>query len=150
MNEGVQAAVAGIVGHVDAPLQSMLNYNWTAMEAVGDHSPYISEIEKVFKHDIAIVMRVIVSKNYRNFLCRHLTKRVVPHITCTIFRIKRIEHGGAHQLQLDTQALKSILLQVPTYGLDTEEPIPASHRRYVDREIGKLDGLLKTIATPIT
>ncbi|KAK1551372.1 hypothetical protein Q3G72_034524 [Acer saccharum] len=48
---------------------------------------------------------------------------------------------------LDTQAIKTILLDIPSLGRDT--PSTASYSKFVTREMSKAEALLKVILSPV-
>jgi hypothetical protein len=70
-----------------------------------------------------------------------LAASFAPRFHANIFRCKRISETGAQQMLLDTHAVKTLLLEVPSLGGQTSTP--ASYTKYVTREMSKAEHLLK-------
>lgn len=66
-----------------------------------------------------------------------------------IFKCKSISSIGAEQLLLDTQALRSVLIQITLLGTDTGTQVSVLYSKLVGKGIIKIEQLLKTIMTPI-
>lgn len=54
--------------------------------------------------------------------CRSFVSRFAVNLT----RCKPISEIGAEQMLLDTQAVKSLLIDIPNLGLETTAPVPTS------------------------
>eukprot|EP00808_Paulinella_micropora_P014132 g6217.t1 len=137
LNRAVKALVAAIaVGLNRGPLAQMLKMPWGTWEAVGDQSDYVNVIHSRLKSDV-------------------LATAIIPAYISAIFKCKRVSDIGGHQLALDAHALKSILLSVPDFGKsENVGAAPAKARgpfrafiRYVNREMGKAEALLKTLVS---
>jgi hypothetical protein len=96
-----------------------------------------------------------VSENYFRFFCEKFAGSVAPKVYGAVFRCKRFSDTGAQQLLLDVHAVKTLLIDLPTYtaareaaaagGASSTPAVPASYARLVTREMGKCEALLKVV-----
>eukprot|EP00457_Paulinella_chromatophora_P001678 gb/GEZN01001680.1/.p1 GENE.gb/GEZN01001680.1/~~gb/GEZN01001680.1/.p1 ORF type:complete len:936 (-),score=172.77 gb/GEZN01001680.1/:76-2814(-) len=151
-------AVKALVGAMTSafnkgPLTQMTKMPWSTWSSVGDQSEYINLFHACLKLDVAEV-RQVVSARYFALFCTQLASAVIPAFVAAIFKCKRVSNVGGHQLALDANALKSVLLSLPNMvklsGADSAPPAAArgqfrAFHRYVAREMGKVEFLLKTL-----
>ncbi|PNY10859.1 vacuolar sorting-associated protein 53, partial [Trifolium pratense] len=76
-----------------------------------------------------------------------LASSLGPRFYSNIFKCKQISETGAQQMLLDTQAVKTILLEIPSLGRQTSSA--ASYSKFVSREMSKAEALLKVILSPV-
>ncbi|KDO54004.1 hypothetical protein CISIN_1g0191322mg, partial [Citrus sinensis] len=76
-----------------------------------------------------------------------LASSLGPRFYANIFKCKHISETGAQQMLLDTQAVKTILLDIPSLGRQTSNA--ASYTKFVSREMSKAEALLKVILSPV-
>ncbi|KAJ0770026.1 putative vacuolar protein sorting-associated protein [Helianthus annuus] len=76
-----------------------------------------------------------------------LASSLGPRFYLNIFKCKQISETGAQQMLLDTQAVKTILLDIPSLGRQTSGA--AGYAKFVSREMSKAEALLKVILSPI-
>eukprot|EP00898_Chlorokybus_atmophyticus_P008215 jgi/Chlat1/8395/Chrsp80S07907 len=165
--------VLGIETRLEAALQGMAKTNWGSLEGVGDQSEYVNMINQVLTSSVP-QMHELMPPLYFRFFCDKLAASFAPRFYVNIFKCKRISETGAQQMLLDTHAIKTLLMDVPTMGsqasvhvcVDYESvsglvvllaelctlqqgvPVPASYSKYVTREMGKAEALLKVILSP--
>ena len=133
--------------------------NWSALEMVGDQSPYVDALTRALAAFVPTV-KATVSANYFRFFCEKLAGGVAPKLYRATFKCKRFSDAGAQQFLLDLHAVKTILIDLPTtqsadYEEDlsgrTEKPtyvVPPAYGRAVTREMGKCEALVKVILSP--
>merc|ERR1711934_321282 len=63
----------------------------------------------------------------------------------TIFKLKTLSDSGTQQLLLDAQAIRTLLLDLPSLG---NHSLPPSYSRTVQQEMSKAEILLKVILSP--
>ncbi|KAG5524528.1 hypothetical protein RHGRI_031253 [Rhododendron griersonianum] len=76
-----------------------------------------------------------------------LASSLGPRFYLNIFKCKQISETGAQQMLLDTQAIKTILLDIPPLGRQTSGA--SNYSKFVSREMSKAEALLKVILSPI-
>merc|ERR1711916_73497 len=65
----------------------------------------------------------------------------------SLLRISRVSDDGTYQLLLDSQTLRSLLLELPNRGSDPS-PVPRGFTRVVNKEMDKLESIIKVLKTP--
>lgn len=113
----VTAALTTLVSGLESRTElvtGIAKINWGALEIVGDQSSYVDACSAAL---LAAVPRVhaAVSENYFRFFCEKFAGSVAPKVYGAIFRCKRFSDTGAQQLLLDVHAVKTLLLDLPTY-----------------------------------
>lgn len=93
------------------------------------------------------VLGSLLSPVYFQFFLDKLASSVGPRFYLNIFKCKQISETGAQQMLLDTQAVKTILLDIPSLGKQTSGA--ASYSKFVSREMSKAEALLKVILSPV-
>eukprot|EP00808_Paulinella_micropora_P031813 g55899.t1 len=152
LNRAVKVLVAAITSDIKTgPLADMAKMPWSTWSSVGDQSEYINKIHVCLQTNVAEVRRVI-SNRYFALFCTQLASAVIPDYVATIFKLRRVTDVGGHQLALDANVLKSILLKIPDVGKEEGKEAPVGARgpfraftRYVTREMGRVESLLKTL-----
>ncbi|GER51290.1 vacuolar protein sorting protein [Striga asiatica] len=76
-----------------------------------------------------------------------LASSLGPRFYHNIFKCKQISETGAQQMLLDTQAVKTILLEIPSLGKQVSAA--AGYSKFVSSEMSKAEALLKVILSPI-
>lgn len=144
----VTAAIGSLVSGADARLEPVLTgmtkVRWGELEAVGDQSDYVTTCASALQTYVPSVGET-VSENYFQFFVEKLAASFAPKFYSNIFKCRRFNDAGAQQLLLDTHAMKSILLELPTMGQGRQ---PASYAKLVGREMTRAESLLKVIQTP--
>ncbi|KAH9299234.1 hypothetical protein KI387_030916, partial [Taxus chinensis] len=72
---------------------------------------------------------------------------LAPRFHLNIYKCKHISEAGAQQMLLDTHAVKTILLEVPSIG--GQSAASPGYTKFVGREMGKAEALLKVILSPM-
>ncbi|XP_022862389.1 vacuolar protein sorting-associated protein 53 A-like isoform X4 [Olea europaea var. sylvestris] len=138
--------VNGIETKFDAEMAAMTRVPWGTLESVGDQSEYVNSINMIFTTSIP-VLGSLLSPIYFQFFLDKLASSLGPRFYLNIFKCKQISETGAQQMLLDTQAVKTILLDIPSLGKQTSGA--SSYSKFVNREMSKAEALLKVILSPV-
>ncbi|KAJ0762596.1 putative vacuolar protein sorting-associated protein [Helianthus annuus] len=138
--------VNGLETKFDTEMLTMTRVSWGTLESVGDQSEYVTNIKMILNGSIP-VLGSLLSPVYFQFFLDKLASSLGPRFYLNIFKCKQISETGAQQMLLDTQAVKTILLDIPSLGKQTSGA--ASYSKFVSREMSKAEALLKVILSPI-
>eukprot|EP00897_Mesotaenium_endlicherianum_P004927 jgi/Mesen1/4462/ME000227S03482 len=137
--------VLGVETRLDTELAAMTRVAWALLESVGDQSEYVNAISGVLSSSIPVIASLL-SPVYFQFFLEKLAASFAPRFYVSIFKCKRISGTGAQQMLLDTHAVKTLLLDVTSMG--GPQVAAATYSKYVTRELGKAEALLKVILSP--
>ncbi|MED6133183.1 HIT domain protein [Stylosanthes scabra] len=129
--------VHGLETKFDIEMAAMTRVPWGTLESVGDQSEYVNAINLILTTSIPTL----------GSLLSPLASSLGPRFYSNIFKCKQISETGAQQMLLDTQAVKTILLEIPSLGRQTSGA--ASYSKFVSREMSKAEALLKVILSPV-
>lgn len=138
--------VHGLETKFDAEMAAMTRVPWGTLESVGDQSEYVNAINLILTSSIP-ALGSLLSPIYFQFFLDKLASSLGPRFYLNIFKCKQISETGAQQMLLDTQAVKTILLEIPSLGRQTSGA--ASYSKFVSREMSKAEALLKVILSPV-
>ncbi|XP_077219870.1 membrane trafficking VPS53 family protein isoform X3 [Tasmannia lanceolata] len=138
--------VHGLETKFDAEMAAMTRVPWGTLESVGDQSEYVNGINSILTSSIP-VLGSLLSPIYFQFFLDKLAASLGPRFYLNIYKCKLISETGAQQMLLDTQAVKTILLDIPALGRQTTGA--AGYSKFVSREMSKAEALLKVILSPI-
>ena len=136
--------VVGLETRADAALVAMAKLEWADIDLVGDQSEYVNTFSEVLA-DFVPRLGALLSLNNFRFMCDKFTASFIPRFYRTVFRCKRLSDPGTQQLLLDAQAIRTLLLDLPSLG---NHPLPPSYSRGVTQEMSKAENLLKVILSP--
>ncbi|XP_058723659.1 vacuolar protein sorting-associated protein 53 A [Vicia villosa] len=138
--------VNGLETKFDIEMAAMTRVPWGTLESVGDQSEYVNAINLILTTSIP-TLGSLLSPVYFQFFLDKLASSLGPRFYSNIFKCKQISETGAQQMLLDTQAVKTILLEIPSLGRQTSSA--ASYSKFVSREMSKAEALLKVILSPV-
>lgn len=138
--------VHGLETKFDAEMVAMTRVPWATLESVGDQSEYVNGISSILSSSIP-VLGTLLSPTYFQYFLDKLAASLGPRFYLNIYKCKHISETGAQQMLLDTQAVKTILLDIPALGKQSTGA--ASYSKFVSREMGKAEALLKVILSPV-
>lgn len=138
--------VHGLESKFDAEMGAMTRVPWGTLESVGDQSEYVNNINMILASSIPVLGNLL-SPIYFQFFLDKLASSLGPRFYLNIFKCKHISETGAQQMLLDTQAVKTILQDIPSLGRQTSGA--ASYSKFVSREMSKAEALLKVILSPL-
>ncbi|KAL8195974.1 hypothetical protein R6Q57_024974, partial [Mikania cordata] len=110
----------GVETKVDIEMAAMTRVPWGMLESVGDQSEYVNNLNIILTGSVPTLGSLLSPVYFQFFLDKML---------------------------LDTQAVKTILLDIPTLGRQTSGA--AGYAKFVSREMSKAEALLKVILSPI-
>ncbi|XP_057506623.1 LOW QUALITY PROTEIN: vacuolar protein sorting-associated protein 53 A-like [Actinidia eriantha] len=139
--------VHGLETKFDAEMAAMTRIPWGTLESVGDQSEYINSINMILSSSIPTLGNLL-STIYFQFFLDKLASSLGPRFYQNIFKCKHISETGAQQMLLDTQAIKTILLDIPSLGRQQTSGA-ANYSKFVGREMSKAEALLKVILSPV-
>ncbi|KAF9417715.1 Vacuolar protein sorting-associated protein 53, partial [Podila epigama] len=143
-----RALVRAVENHYEPALVSMSKLPWAIVEYVGDQSEYVSGIHNTLDTCVGAIQELITNKRYFRTFCDKLIESFVSRFAVNLTRCKPISEIGAEQMLLDTQAVKSLLVEIPNIGLEAPAPVPSSFVKFVNRGLGKVETILKTTMSP--
>ncbi|KAF9326080.1 Vacuolar protein sorting-associated protein 53 [Podila minutissima] len=143
-----RALVRAVENHYEPAMVNMSKLPWATVEYVGDQSEYVSSIHNTLKTCVGGTQELITNKRYFRTFCDKLIESFVSRFAVNLTRCKPISEIGAEQMLLDTQAVKSLLIDIPNLGLETTAPVPTSFVKFVNRGLGKVETILKTAMSP--
>ncbi|KAF9581275.1 Vacuolar protein sorting-associated protein 53 [Lunasporangiospora selenospora] len=138
-----RALVRAVESHYDPALLAMSKLPWGTVENVGDQSEYVTSIHGTLKTCVGAIQELITNKRYFRTFCDKFVE-----FATNITKCKPISEIGAEQMLLDTQAVKSLLMDIPNLGLESATTVPASFSKFVNRSLGKIETILKTAMSP--
>ncbi|PKA50631.1 hypothetical protein AXF42_Ash017970 [Apostasia shenzhenica] len=138
--------VHGLEAKFDVEMVAMTRVPWANLESVGDQSEYVNGINSILASSIPI-LGSLLSPTYFQFFLDKLAASLGPRFYLNIYKCKHISETGAQQMLLDTQAVKTILLDIPSMGKQTA--VATGYSKFVNREMSKAEALLKVILSPV-
>ncbi|MCO5581011.1 hypothetical protein L7F22_034887 [Adiantum nelumboides] len=138
--------VQGLETKLEAELAAMTRMAWATVESVGDQSEYVNGISAVLSSSVPAI-GALLSPLYYQFFLDKLAASFAPRFYANIYKCKRISETGAQQMLLDTHAVKTLLLEVPSLG--GQNAASASYNKFIGLEMGKAEALLKVILLPV-
>ncbi|EEF29853.1 vacuolar protein sorting-associated protein 53 A [Ricinus communis] len=146
ITEALMTLVHGLETKFDAEMAAMTRVPWGTLESVGDQSEYVNSINMILTSSTPVLGSLLSPVHFQYFLDK-LASSLGPRFYTNIFKCKQISETGAQQMLLDTQAVKTILLEIPSLGRQTSSA--ASYSKFVSREMSKAEALLKVILSPV-
>lgn len=141
--------ILAVETRLDGALQQMTRMPWATLETVGDQSEFVNVFSKVVGQ-VGPRIGASLNNNYFRFFCDKLANSFTPRYYEYIFRCRKIGEAGSQQLLLDTQAIKGLLLDLPSAGKSKGEEGsagPAGFSSWVNRELGRAEALLKVVGS---
>ncbi|XP_062229042.1 vacuolar protein sorting-associated protein 53 A-like isoform X2 [Phragmites australis] len=146
ITKALMTLVHGLETKFDAEMVAMTRVPWATLESVGDQSEYVNGISSILSSSIP-VLGSLLSPTYFQYFLDKLAASLGPRFYLNIYKCKHISETGAQQMLLDTQAVKTILLDIPALG--KQSTVAASYSKFVSREMSKAEALLKVILSPV-
>ncbi|CAN6819983.1 unnamed protein product [Brassica oleracea] len=150
--------VLGIETKFDTEMAAMTRVPWGALDSVGDQSGYVNGINTILSGSIPVLGNLLTPVYFQFFLDK-LASSLGPRFYANIFRCKQLSEAGAQQMLLDTQAMKTILLEIPSLArhlflnlklvISLQTSTAASYSKFVSHEMSRAEALLKVILSPI-
>ncbi|KAK6011528.1 hypothetical protein OSTOST_23380 [Ostertagia ostertagi] len=150
-NQALAVLVQDLEGTCDAALQAISKITWSAVDGVGDESPFVGAIRSSHLRAAIPRLRDLLSDRRKYFahLCLKLATQLSHKFVGALFRCKPISTHGAEQLLLDTHSLKSFLLQMPSIDSAVAAKPPTAYVGGVSAALNKAEMILKVNSIPI-
>lgn len=132
----------------EPPLSQMVKMAWSAVESVGDQSPYVTALANVAKQTIPVVRdNLASSRKYFTQFCVKFAGRFIPKFLQSLYKCRPLSTVGAEQLLLDTHSVKTLLLDLPWLGsqVANKGKAPASYTKIVIKGMTKAEMTLKVV-----
>ncbi|CAG8805353.1 25593_t:CDS:2, partial [Racocetra persica] len=120
----VRALIRGIESSYDPALVAMTKLPWSNLESVGDQSEYVTLFNRTMLSCVVGVHKDITNNRYFRTFCDKFVESFVIKFTNHLIKCKPISEVGAEQMLLDVHALKTLLLEMPTMGMENPAPPP--------------------------
>ncbi|XP_078440105.1 membrane trafficking VPS53 family protein [Wolffia australiana] len=146
ITKALMTLVNGLETKFDTEMAAMTRVPWGTLESVGDQSEYVNGINSILVGSIPALGNLLPSIHFQFFLDK-LAASLGPRFYLNIFKCRLISETGAQQMLLDTQAVKTLILEIPALGKQTASA--ASYAKFVGQEMSKAEALLKVILSPI-
>ena len=143
--KGIQSVVSLLNEDMESDLLTLSSTDWGTWKEVGDTSKYVENINTKLKTSTKLLSSRL-SKHHFRFLLEKFAASFMDRFSKHFRRCEQINNFGAQQILLDVTAVKSVLLGIPT---TVNASVPNTYARSVNREFGKLEGLLKVILAPV-
>jgi len=144
---GLKYLVSGFEGKLEPALQAMLKVRWDTLEAVGDQSSYVTQVDSTVSGNIPLYRTYLLPVRFNDF-CDMFATSFVGRLISNIYKCRRISEVGAQHLLLDITSLKSVLLNMPVCAAPSGGVVPPRYTKMVNKGVGKAEALLKVILTP--
>ncbi|CAH9093474.1 unnamed protein product [Cuscuta epithymum] len=145
ITKSLMTLVHGLETKFDTEMLAMTRVPWGTLESVGDQSEYVNGINTILSSSIPVLGNLLTPIYFQFFLDK-LASSLGPRFYLNIFKCKQISETGAQQMLLDTQAVKTILLEIPSLAKQISGA--AGYSKFVSREMSKAEALLKVILSP--
>ncbi|CAN6465516.1 unnamed protein product [Victoria cruziana] len=120
ITKSLMTLVQGLETKFEAEMAAMTRVAWGTIESVGDQSEYVNGINAILTTSIPVLGNLLSPIYFQFFLDKML---------------------------LDTQAVKTILLEIPALGKQSSGA--PGYSTFVGREMSKAEALLKVILSPV-
>jgi len=143
----IQLLVQELETACEPPLGQMVKMAWSAVESVGDQSPYVTSLANVAKQTIPVVRdNLASSRKYFTQFCVKFAGRFIPKFLQSLYKCRPLSTVGAEQLLLDTHSVKTLLLDLPSVGSKVAKgKAPASYTKIVIKGMTKAEMTLKVV-----
>lgn len=146
MNRANQVLAQSTMSCLDEPLSKMTRTNWAnSVQETGDVSPYVGEMFERLATQFQPIAKHLSKIHYQVF-CGRFVQAFVTRLTSEIYACRKICPMGAQQLLLDTQFIKTGLLEVPVEA--SGRPCQTAYSNSVAKGIDRLEGMLRVLEAP--
>ncbi|KAF6772470.1 hypothetical protein AHF37_07738 [Paragonimus kellicotti] len=131
-------------------LAAMARLPWNNLIQVGDQSVYVTEIVKHLRSQVPVIRDTLYTVRATfTQICIKFAGALITRFTVSLYRCKPVNTFGAEQLLLDTQSLKSALLQMPVFGAKFSQAPPRSFTNLVHEGMGRAERIIKAVMLPV-
>ncbi|CAH8603968.1 unnamed protein product [Dicrocoelium dendriticum] len=146
----VHRLVSDLESVAEPQLAAMARLPWNNVAQVGDQSVYVTEIVKHLRSQLPLIRDVLYSVRATfTQICIKFAGALISRFIASLYRCKPLNTFGAEQLLLDTQSLKSALLQMPVFGAKFPQVPPKSFTNLVHEGMGRAERIIKAVMLPV-
>ncbi|CAN0902290.1 Vacuolar protein sorting-associated protein 53 A [Linum grandiflorum] len=138
--------VHGLETKFDVEMAAMTRAPWATLESVGDQSGYVIGINMILTSSTPVLGKLLAPVHFQYYLDK-LASSLGPRFYTNIFKCKQISETGANRMLLDTQAVKTILLEITVLGRQMSSA--ASYSKFISREMSLIKNELQVILSPV-
>ena len=114
------------------------------IESVGDESPYLHSLRKHLRSSVPRIREYFADRRkYFAHFCLKLASQLVNKFLGALFRCKPISLTGAEQILLDTHALKTFLLNMPSVESLVITKPPTTYTNMLTKGMTKAEMIIK-------
>ncbi|CAG8578254.1 11332_t:CDS:10 [Diversispora eburnea] len=135
VTSSIKSLIRGIESCYEPSLVAMTKIQWSNLDSVGDQSEYVTLFHVTLRSNVVNIHKDITNNRYFRTFCDRFVESFVSKLINNLSKCKPISEVGAEQMLLDTYALKTSLLEMPTMGMENPDPPPTT----------KIETILKTI-----
>ncbi|KAM7543155.1 hypothetical protein Aperf_G00000009084 [Anoplocephala perfoliata] len=146
----VHRLVADLEAAVIPQLNAMTRIPWASLDAVGDQSSYVTAIVSHLKIQVPPIRDTLFSvRAHFTQICIKFADATISRFVASLYKCKPLNTFGAEQLLLDTQCLKSALLQLPLFGTKITQQPPRTFTALVQEGMAHAERIIKSVMLPI-
>ncbi|KAG5443821.1 Vacuolar protein sorting-associated protein 53 [Clonorchis sinensis] len=146
----VHRLVSDLESAAEPQLAAMARLPWNNLTQVGDQSVYVTEIIKHLRTQVPLIRDTLYSVRATfTQICIKFAGSLITRFIGSLYRCKPLNTFGAEQLLLDTQSLKSALLQMPVLGSKFTQQPPRSFTNLVHEGMGGAERIIKAVMLPV-
>lgn len=156
--KAIRVLVSGLTNRVEHALKSMMVTNWATWPAVGEESSYVAIVQEEIGPFVRKVRSLLPTSYFRSFCDKFATSFSELYYD-SLIKLKKINEAGSQQLQLDVSILKTFMLKLPVLEEPArfgQKPVttgstiaPAMYTKMVQKQLGRIEVLLKLVGTPL-
>lgn len=143
--KGVQSLVALLEEDLEPDLRELSKEDWANWKEVGDNSKYVGRISAKLTSSAEQIAGQLGKHHFR-FMLEKFAASFIQRYRARIYECQQMNNFGAQQILLDTTAVKALLLELPG---SVKAPVPGTYVKVVNREMGKIEAVLKVILAPV-
>lgn len=151
ITQSITLLLAKISNELDFCWRQFSNINWKGMESVGDTSRYIIDCERILvENNLKLILPLIIREGYIRNFCNKVVELIINSFMNQWKNIPIISTINAEQLLLDLEAIKQVLLRLPTYAevvpnTSESSTVPATYIKFVNQQTHKAETFLKLL-----
>jgi len=142
--DSTNCLVQGLLWACSNGFSMMVKQSWSNVDNVGDQSKYVNDIGINLTTRMNVLKQTLSPKHFKNF-CNKFVEAFSLRLLSNIYKCKPISEVGAEQMLLDTQAIKSAVLDI---GSTKGEPPQQTFSRFVTKEMQKAENVIKVLLNP--
>ncbi|PJF17625.1 Vps53p [Paramicrosporidium saccamoebae] len=143
---GIGRLHLSISSTLDACWTLMSSISWSGLKSVGDHSAYVSQIQRTLADQQPIIRSTLVGSKHYVALCHRLATSIVSRFSDNVKKIKHLNDFAAQQLLVDLEALRIMLLDLLRLG--DYGALRTPFAKLVASETADVEGFLKCVMAP--